>query len=101
MESAIDGVSLAHDYPPPCRALSGIFSRLTEVPDEIKFRNHRRPLSLRIWYADKVKIITQFRQVDFQTLVGYIGGYIGLILGKILKHFCLIFRDVFRFNINV
>ena len=84
MESAIDGVSLAHDYPPPCRALSGIFSRLTEVPEEIKLRNHHRPLLLRIWYADKVKIITQFRQVDFQTLVGYIGGYIGLILGKIL-----------------
>ena len=45
-----------------------------------------------IWvsYPFKGKIITQLREVDAQTLVGNIGGYIGLFLGKPLFSFKII-----------
>lgn len=33
-------------------------------------------------YPNKLKIITQSQAVDFQALIGYVGGYIGLFLGN-------------------
>ena len=41
-------------------------------------------LQFMIEYPDKMKIISQARSVDFHTLIGNIGGYIGLFLGMLL-----------------
>ena len=84
-EAAFDAFSAAHGNPPPCRTLSSIFSSSTEANEAFALKEHPDQLSLIIWYADKVKVITQLRQIDAQALIGYIGGYIGFILGKILK----------------
>ena len=82
-EAAFDGFTATYGYPPPCRTFSGIFSSSKETNDEIGVEKNPLLISLIIWYNDKVKIITQLRQIDAQALVGYIGGYIGLILGTI------------------
>ena len=93
-EAAFDAFSAAHGNPPPCRTFSGTFSSSTEANEAFAIKEHPGELSLIIWYADKVKVITQLRQIDAQALIGYIGGYIGFILGKILmeaKNFAKIF----------
>ena len=35
-------------------------------------------------YPDNIRMITQSKEVDIHTLIGNIGGYIGLFLGDIL-----------------
>ena len=35
-------------------------------------------------YPEKLKVISPKRSIDFNSLIGYIGGYIGLVLGNIL-----------------
>ena len=37
--------------------------------------------SLSIFYPEEVKIITQSKDVDVHSLIGNIGGYLGLFLG--------------------
>ena len=37
-----------------------------------------------IIYPEEVRLITQSKEVDVHTLIGNIGGYIGLFLGKIV-----------------
>ena len=39
-------------------------------------------LQVTIGYPEQVKIITQSQAVDVHTIIGNIGGYIGLFLGK-------------------
>ena len=43
------------------------------------------PLILHIQYPDQMKIITQAPSVDLHALIGNIGGYIGLFLGRSLN----------------
>ena len=38
--------------------------------------------TITIGYPDDIRIITQYQEVDVHTLIGNIGGYIGLFLGK-------------------
>ena len=37
-----------------------------------------------ITYPDEVKIITQSKDIDIHSLIGNVGGYLGLFLGKLL-----------------
>ena len=75
------------NYAPPCQVLSTIIYGLEDVP--VKKYDYRPmfnvselPTSLFISYSNKIKVIEQTRLVDGQSLLGYIGGYIGLFLGK-------------------
>ena len=66
-------------YPAPCQEMSNIAYDYQQV-------NHpaNNPgLQFTIVYPDKMKIISQARSVDFHTLIGNIGGYIGLFLGML------------------
>ena len=47
-------------------------------------------LVVSVQYPEQAKIITQSRAVDFNALIGNIGGYIGLFLGMILDFFKII-----------
>ena len=80
MESIYDlsNVQRQKYYPDPCEEMSNIVYRFTNVqyPDEERY------LELELVYPDKIKMITQTQSVDAQTLIGNIGGYIGLFLGK-------------------
>lgn len=41
-------------------------------------------LIIQMIYPDKIKIITSTKEIDIHTLIGNIGGYLGLFLGNIL-----------------
>ena len=70
-----------HRYSPPCQSISQLDSKYNRFP---KKYSGQPPTwySLIINYPDKMKVIVQAQAVDFQALVGYVGGYVGLFLGK-------------------
>ena len=70
-------------FPKACHRISKIDIEKTVI------RNSMRTLQFDIKYPEEVKTITQSKEVDGHSLVGNIGGYIGLFLGSN------------RFNINV
>ena len=37
-----------------------------------------------IYYPKEIRIITQSKEVDIHTLIGNIGGYLGLFMGKLI-----------------
>ena len=65
-------------FPPPCNEISKIdYSFISEQPDsKMKF------VWLFVEYTDQLKLITQSQAIDVHSLIGNIGGYIGLFLGK-------------------
>ena len=66
------------NYLPPCQGISNLVLYHKQTPNL-----DTSSVVLSIALLEKVKIITQSRLVDVQALIGYIGGYIGLFLGKI------------------
>ena len=68
------------NIPAACNKISNMritqeFGTKSDQPSEI--------WSLDIQFLNEVRIITQSKEVDFHTLVGNIGGYLGLFLGKL------------------
>ena len=63
-------------FPKACNRISKISVENTQ------FRSSMRIFQIDIKYPDDVKTITQSQEVDGHTLIGNIGGYIGLFLGK-------------------
>ena len=76
------------DYgkPPPCKGFENIDYDFEEhvIEDfdfeEFSYRKGHFWFGLYI-YDEKFKEIVQIQAIDINTLIGYIGGYIGLILG--------------------
>ena len=64
-------------YFPPCQGMSKIdYEFFNNFPTRKGF------LKIMIGYPEQVKIISQSQAVDIHTIIGNIGGYIGLFLGK-------------------
>lgn len=64
--------------------------RISKIQDAVvHFNNADGKWTLSVIYPDEIKIITQSKEVDGHTLVGNIGGYIGLFLGRYKK--CIFF----------
>ena len=61
----------------PCQRISRIKARTKFLEQESKSY-----LTVGIKYPGEVKIITQSKDVDIHSLIGNIGGYLGLFLGK-------------------
>ena len=53
----------------------------SKVPKE--YWNNYWGIAIRI-LTPRFKLITHHKEIDFQTLVGYVGGYIGIVLGVAL-----------------
>ena len=70
-------------YPDPCQEISNIIYNFQNVP----FISNESSCAMTVLYPDKMKIVTQNQLVDFQVLIGNIGGYIGLFLGMKIVHF--------------
>ena len=64
----------------PCRRISSF----NDDAFKVRFiKHHFKPfLMFGISYPDEIKVITQSKEVDVHSLIGNIGGYIGLFLGK-------------------
>ena len=68
-------------YPYPCTEIANIWTdlstlKLYQVDNNITFPLHFE-------YPENFKLISQLKGIDFNSLIGYIGGYIGLLLGKV------------------
>ena len=70
-------------YPPPCHGISSIVSFVHEMSSFIL--QDPSALGIYVTYPDKIKLITQSKKVDGESLIGYIGGYVGLFLGNYNK----------------
>ena len=76
-ESVLNRIRALKNLILPCESISS----LSFMTDEQKWMNESESAVLMVNYPEKLKIITQSQAVDFQALIGYIGGYIGLFLG--------------------
>ena len=70
--------------PKACQRISKIKANL-QFSEVLSFENNlnaNETWYLLIDYPEEVKIITQSRDVDIHSLIGNIGGYLGLFLGN-------------------
>lgn len=81
-ESYFDIVQARKKHHLPCQSITGL-SFQTDRSDILKSILENNSIALLVGYPANIKVITQCQAVDFQALVGYIGGYIGLFLGNI------------------
>ena len=81
-ESMFIWYEIGSKYPPPCHEISSIVSYAYETPTFLEGYDPS-VLGLHINYPGQIKVITQSKKVDGQSLLGYIGGYVGLFLGKL------------------
>ena len=81
-QAILDWPAVAYNYDAPCEGKSHIGYRVSNVEYTDMEIN---PLSMSVYvsYTNTVKIISQSRMIDGQALIGYIGGYVGLLLGTI------------------
>ena len=70
-----------YKYPTPCEGASNIGYEFYNVKFQEQFFDPAS-LMVSVSYTNKIKIISQSRLIDGQALIGYIGGYVGLLLGK-------------------
>ena len=72
------------DYPKDCKRMSEI-RRSASKPSNSK--NFPTLWRIGMSFPDEVKVITQSKEIDIHTLIGNIGGYFGLFLGKHLSKY--------------
>ena len=88
LQTSIFNYELAEqEYPPPCQGISNLASKRAKISTKHAPKNFtsldQLLLKLYVGYTDQMKVITQSRLIDSQALIGYIGGYVGLFLGKL------------------
>ena len=81
-DSRYDYIRMASRYyPVPCEGMSNIIFSFDKFGDAAESNIPSSP-SLFITYPKTTRLVTQFKSVDLHALIGNIGGYIGLFLGK-------------------
>ena len=93
-QTLFDGPVLARKYDPPCQEMPNVVYNYGIDKHEKHFEE---TIVLYVSFPEIWKIITQNQGVDVHALIGNIGGYIGLFLGKIFE---LEFSQVIRFSIR-
>ena len=84
-ESRYDLVEMGSKYfPVPCERMSMI----PVTADRVHYADLPDTLQLIITYPKTTRMVKQLRSVDLHALIGNIGGYIGLFLGKSDNHTC-------------
>ena len=82
-EAKVEFYEIKNKYHPlPCQEMSNIAFTVDVMVDQRK--NGTFSPQMYIMYPDKVKIISQVKSIDAHSLIGNIGGYIGLFLGRFL-----------------
>ena len=107
MKEAVYSFSQEADSLRPCREIDSLdielgqseadtfnMERYLKFPRE--YWNNWFGLTIRI-LNNRFKLIVQKKEVDFQTLVGYVGGYIGIFIGFALVQIPEILLDTFLF----
>ena len=65
-----------------CQRISKTEIDVNQIPSQ--YSKDLRTWSITIDYPEEIKIITQSKEVDVHSLIGNIGGYLGLFLGKLI-----------------
>ena len=79
--SIFDGHALARDeFDMPCQEMPDISYKHIHHYEEIA-ENDTKKAKILVQFPQRGKVISQSRAIDGQTLIGNIGGYIGLLLG--------------------
>ena len=70
---------ISQDIEPDCQLISklGVTFKTSYLSNST--------LTIELRFPDQMKIITQSKEIDIHTLIGNIGGYIGLFLGNTNK----------------
>ena len=74
------------EVPVPCQEMSAIIYTF----ESVRFDMGDDLLRLRISYPNKIRVVTQSKSVNVHSLIGNIGGYIGLFLGSFFNYLKLI-----------
>ena len=69
-------------YPKTCQRISKIDYQVHGFIPTKKREN--KLFGISVVYPEELKIITQSKAVDVHTLIGNIGGYVGLLLGSLI-----------------
>ena len=64
------------DYAKPCH-------RISKIRYELKQYEMGNLFTIFMKYPEEIKMITQSKEVDIHSLIGNVGGYIGVFVGKI------------------
>ena len=67
-------------FPPPCQEITDVKYKSNKIVN--RFNDG---LFISVVYPNRMRLISQVRSVDAHTLIGNIGGYIGLFIGTILE----------------
>ena len=73
----------------PCNRISAIRYALPNNEEHLTGTHQNGSFMIRMEYPDEIKVIAQVKEVDIHTLIGNIGGYFGLFLGK-----CSIYEQI-------
>ena len=73
----------------PCNRISAIRYTLPNNEKHLTGTHQNGSFMIRMEYPDEIKVIAQVKEVDIHTLIGNIGGYFGLFLGK-----CSIYEQI-------
>ena len=73
-------------YGTPCQSISTMDYKMRHLPKNSDKENSsyvdKEALMFTISFPDKIKFITQSQKINSESLIGYIGGYVGLFLGR-------------------
>ena len=69
----------------PCNRISAIRYTLPNNGEYLTGTHQNGSFTIRMEYPDEIKVIAQVKEVDIHTLIGNIGGYFGLFLGKMFN----------------
>ena len=74
------------DFEQDCQIISKMRATIMQ-DDTLRTKKHEgnSTLAIQIVFPDKMRIISQSKEVDVHTLIGNIGGYLGLFLGKLIE----------------
>ena len=85
---------IADNFLPPCQEVSHLSYTHSPIrSSKYYFKNNVYPLT--ISYPEKIKMITQSQAIDVHSLIGNIGGYIGLFLGMFQLNFKILLKRNF------
>ena len=68
------------DFIPDCKIISKIRA---SVDDGLENEESDSTMAIRLEYPDTIRIIHLSKEIDIHSLIGNIGGYMGLFLGNI------------------
>ena len=87
MKQTIFDIHTIPKLPVPCQEMSQVDFTFSDGSDGFKLDGYE-DFPLLIKFPEKIRVITQSQAIDIHSLIGNIGGYIGLFLGKLVKHNC-------------